>query len=84
MAEGNKPEIFHTDDIQSEYLDQPGKPVGKLHYTPFSQHDSFPHFEACGFCGILLTDFVAEISRDLKSDRGPDRFLFPGASQSVR
>lgn len=30
MSEGSKPDVFHSDDMRSEYLDSPGKPVGKL------------------------------------------------------
>lgn len=40
MAEGSKPEVFHSDDIQSEYLDQPGKPVGKFLFL-FQEQELF-------------------------------------------
>lgn len=29
MSEGSKPDVFHSDDIHSEFLETTGTPVGK-------------------------------------------------------
>lgn len=42
MAEGSKPEVFHSDDIHSEYLEAPGQPVGEYNGLSFFLFNSHP------------------------------------------